>query len=185
MRRLAAALLAAFMITGCWTDLAIKHYPTDATVVATVESWRIPVATALRAEGVSLEPNLDIALVVMSCESKGLNVRNGGLYQFTTATWASTRQRLKDRNDPLANISAMAEVVAERGWRDWEGGVLPNVTRWGSGPKGHRCWRFPRGRRSATRCRAGHLREVTAPRGSRPAASRSGPLRRAGAGLRG
>ena len=136
-----AALLAC---TGCWTDLASKTYPRDFDVVLSVERWRTQVTHALMEQGLSLEEHLDLALVVMACESHGIaSTEGGGLYQFTDATWYSTSLADKTRRDAHNNIAAMAEVVADRGWRDWAGGVLSDGTRWGSGPYGHACWRYP------------------------------------------
>ena len=138
------ALVVLVLCPGCWVDLATKPYPSDPRVVHAVERWRPAVKGALEAEGLDTGYHLSIALVAMACESKGdPTMPGGGLYQFTRHTWSSTSQSHRSRYDAEANIAAMAETVARRGWRDWAGGRLADGTRWGSGPKGHRCWRYP------------------------------------------
>ena len=151
IRLLALVATVLLLCSACWVNLATKHYPSDLRVVHSVEQWRSDVSDALRAEGLNTEYHLPIALVTMACESKGdPDTPNGGLYQFTRHTWSSTSQSHRSRYDPDANITAMAETVAKRGWRDWAGGRLSDGTLWGSGPKGHRCWEYPR-RRSSRR----------------------------------
>lgn len=133
------------LCSGCWGELALKSYPTNPVVIVAVERWRAPVQEALVANDVALEPNLDVALVVMACESQG-GRDDPNLYQITRETWRSVMpdRPVADRADPLANIEAMAKLVDSRGWQPWEGGTLPDGTVWGSGPRGHKCWRWPR-----------------------------------------
>ena len=145
-RVLLPVLAATILLTGCWTELATKKYPTQLNVVARVESYRNDVLRALEGEefqGKALATNVEIALVVMACESKGIaDVNAGGLYQFTQSTW----QWIKAQGSPYNaqdNIAAMARLVKMRGWRDWAGGTLQDGSRWGSGSKGHRCWKYP------------------------------------------
>ncbi len=145
LRLLVAVTLVVVLCSGCWVDLATKSYPSDAPVIRRVEQWRPEVEAALEAQGLDVDYHTPIALITMACESKGIvDVEGGGLYQFTTVTWAVTSQSHLRREDPVANIAAMAERVAKRGWRDWAGGELPDGSLWGSGPKGHRCWQYPR-----------------------------------------
>ena len=144
----------ALMATGCWsattsnrgawTDLADKSYPKDPRVVAAVEYRRSMVVAALDARGLASEANVDLALVVAACESNGnANAPGGGFYQITRTTWAGLAVAERNRYDIGANIDGMAELVDARGWQPWEGGVLSDGTRWGSGPKGFQCWHFP------------------------------------------
>ena len=135
-------LLAACVYPPTWTNNAIKSYPKADSTIVRVEQWRPYVVEALQHEGLPLDKHLDRALVVMACESEGqADHKGGGLYQFTTRTWASTRQAGFPRSEPVPNIYAMAELVARSGWSAWAGGRLSDGSLWGSGPKGHRCWR--------------------------------------------
>ena len=143
-RTLAVAAVVSVLCSSCWTELATKSYPQHPAVVAAVERWREPVQDALVAEGVDLKPNLDVALVVMACESKG-GLGHPNLYQITRETWRTVMpgRLAANRNEPQTNIEAMAKLVRSRGWQPWEGGTLPDGTVWGSGQRGHRCWRWP------------------------------------------
>lgn len=133
-----------------WCDLARKGYARDRVTVARVEQYRSLVEQELGRRG--LGDQVDVALVVMACESGGKadKVRPGGddtgLYQFVESTWRwiSDQPVPVHRFDPKANIAAMAKLVEKRGgWRDWAGGTLSDGSLWGSGPHGHGCWKYP------------------------------------------
>ena len=115
-RRVAAVVAVALVLcSGCWRDLAVKEYPKDPLVAASVERWRVPVRDELVAHDVALETNLDLALVVMACESQGGRA-HPNLYQITQETWRSVMpdRPVADRDDPDANIQAMAKLVSSR-----------------------------------------------------------------------
>ena len=139
--------------TGCWQDLATKSYAKDPGTVDRVEAYRVQVANALAnvdlsKTRLSLNDNVELALVVMACESGGTNAAGGSLYQITRETWEgiptgdATPWR---RDNPSANIEGMAYLVQTRGWQPWEGGPWADSPTgyWGSGPKGNKCWKFP------------------------------------------
>ena len=133
------------MISSCtWQELATKSYPKNPQVVQQVNQYLPDVIRELDVyfDGTELATNVKIAMVVMACESKGnANAGHGGLYQFTSNTWK--RYGKGSKNNPQANIKAMANLVSQSGWNAWAGGTTSSIGRWGSGPKGHKCWKFP------------------------------------------
>lgn len=69
----------------------------------------------------------DAAVRIARCESgmdpSAINKKEDarGLFQIQKPTWGETRQRNKDRLDPLANIAGAFEIFARSGysWRKW------------------------------------------------------------------